>query len=110
MITSIIFLIFFGCFALYNASKKVALNQYFKLETWLQNNEKQTKIIGVFTLVITAIISVFYLGVTSGILFWLITLMTVLCLIVILYPIKGINYKHIISVFVFILLFELILI
>ena len=110
MITSIILLTFLASFVLYNTSKKAMLQQSSSVEKWLQTNEKTAKIIGILTLIIAATTATFHFGITAGILFWLITLMTILSLLVILYPFKKINYKHLIGIFTIILIIELTLV
>lgn len=96
-ITSII--LFLGFYTLYNTSKKASLYTTFKMEKWFHRNENSGKIIGVLLLLIPFIILIPYRGLGSGILIWFILLMTIGSLTIIITPIKIINYKTLIFIF-----------
>lgn len=108
MITISILLIFFGSFVLYNTSSKVVLQHTFSLEKWIQSNTKLAKNIGLSIIILAMIPCIFSFGKTSGILYWFLLLSTVLSLIVILYPLKKINYKHLFIFFALLFILELI--
>ena len=108
MITSIIFLMTLGCFFWLNTSKKAMLNTNTVLEQWFQSHLKLSKIIGSVLYVIALFLCTRYLGNTSGLLFWLISLMTLLSLVIMINPIKLINYKYLFVAFIISLTVELI--
>ena len=108
MITSIIFLMTLGCFFLLNTSKKAMLNTNTVLEQWFQSHLKLSKIIGSVLYVIALFLCTRYLGNTSGLLFWLISLMTLLSLVIMINTIKLINYKYLFVAFIISLTVELI--
>lgn len=107
MITSSVLLIFLGSFFLYNTSRKVVLENNLLIGKWVQNNVNVSKIIGLVLLILALIITINKLGITSGIIFWLVGLMTILCLMIVLFPLKKINYKHLIAFFISSFLIEL---
>lgn len=109
MNTLIISLIFLGSYFSYSTSKKAILNSDFALNRWVTSNIKFSKIIGILLLLASLILSIVYFGTTSGILFWLISLLIVLGLIIIITPLKKLTYKHILILFLIILTFEFIL-
>lgn len=106
MITSSILLIFLGSFALYNTSKNVELSSNTLLEKWFQQHTLYSKICGVFLLIATLIMVIFNFGITSGIIFWHIALMSILSLLVIISPLQKVNYKHFIALFLLLIILE----
>ncbi len=108
MISITISFLFIGCFALYNTSKKAFLSSDNKLQLWLQKNIKCSNIIGLALLIVSFFTAIFYLGVATGIVFWLLTLMTILSLLIVVAPTRIANYKHIIVLFTILLTTELI--
>lgn len=109
MITLSILLISLGNFVLYNTSKKVVLQQNSSIEKWLQTHTQKTKIIGLSLLVIALVVSILKFGITSGITFWLIALISILCLIITLYPTIKINYKYLAVLFIVLLIIEILI-
>ncbi|CAL2103921.1 conserved membrane protein of unknown function [Tenacibaculum sp. 190130A14a] len=107
MITSIVLFIFLGTFALYNTSKKAVLNNHTSLNKWLQANIKQSKIIGVISLILALILALLMLGIMGGFLTWLIALMIALSLLIIFAPTGIFNRKKLIILFVLIFVLEL---
>lgn len=103
MITSSILLIFIASFAFYNTSKKATLFSVSVFEIWIQQHTFYSKIIGCLLLITTLCSSIYYFGITSGIIFWLITLMSTLSLLIIILPLQKVNYKHL-SLMLFILI------
>lgn len=92
--------LFLGFYALYNTSKKAQLYTIFKIEKWFQKNERKGKIIGLGLLLIPIIILTLYRGLGAGILIWFILLMTIGSLTIIISPIRIINYKALIFIFI----------
>ncbi len=107
MITGIIFSIYVGSIVLYNTSQKAVLNTQYAIEKWIQSNAQKAKLIGVSILMLTLVAATIVLGVTSGILFWLIALMSVLSLLVVIGPLRIVNYKYLLLIFIGSLLIEI---
>ncbi|WP_435261130.1 hypothetical protein [Tenacibaculum sp. nBUS_03] len=109
MVSILIAIIFLGCSLLYNTSKNttVLLNNNFGQK--LRNNQKLSKILGSSFLVISLVLTSMYLGITVGILFWLITLMLLMSLLTLIFPLKLISYKFIVALFLVLLLIEFVL-
>ena len=99
MVTCSLLLIFAASFAFYNTSKKATLSGVSVLEIWIQQHTLYSKIVGCLLLIATLILVIFNFGITSGIIFWLITLMSTLSLLIIISPLQKVNYKHLIFVF-----------
>ncbi len=106
MITSTILLIFLGSFVFYNTSKKAQLSSKSVVETWLQSHRPYSKIIGSIFLISALLLSVNNFGLTSGIIFWLVILISVLSLIIIISPLQKVNYKHLGLIFIVVLILE----
>jgi len=106
MITSSILFIFIASFAFYNSSKKATLSRVSVLEIWVQQHALFSKIIGGLLLITTLCSSIYCFGMTSGIIFWLITLMSILSLLITISPLQKVNYKHLILFFSILILLE----
>lgn len=107
MITIATGILFFAFYTLYYTSKRAALLYDFGFEKWMSNNQNPTKIIGITLLVIAYSLYIQTIGLGSGTLFFFITLITIGSLIVILKPLKIINYKSLLLLFVVIDFFEI---
>jgi len=94
---------------MYSTSKKVLLKNSNSLYTWLISNKKRTKLLAILQFVVTLVIAIFFFGLTSGFLFWLFTVIFLSSLITVLYPLEVVHKKHIIILFITILIFEIIL-
>lgn len=99
MISIASLILFLGFYILYNTSKKAQLYTVFKIEKWFQKNERTGKIIGVSLLLIPFIILIPVKGLGAGTFIWFIMLMAISSLTIIISPIKLINYKTLIFVF-----------
>lgn len=107
MITSIVFLILSGCFTLVNTSKKAVLNNDTVVEKWIQTHTIKSKYIGCGFLLLALAVSIFNFGLTSGILFWLIALMTLMSLVIIIAPLRVIRSKYLLFILLISLIIEL---
>lgn len=107
MITGTILLIFMASFVFYNTSKKAQLSSKTIIKTWIKYNRQYSKIIGTLLLVTALVLSINNFGFTSGILFWLITLMSLLSLIIVISPLQKVNYKLLALVFIVVFILEL---
>ncbi|KDN56658.1 hypothetical protein [Flavobacterium seoulense] len=98
MITLVSLIVFLAFFVLYNTSKKATLATNFQAERWIQQNPKPSRFIGLGLLLIAYILllSIKAAGVSSFL--FLIQIMTIGSLVVILAPLKIINYKLIIGI------------
>lgn len=105
MNTLLIAITFCGFYLLINTSKKAVLRNGM-LENSIQNNPKTAKIIGVFCLMLVMVTSVFSKGISSGILFVTFAILLVGSLVVLLNPIKIINFKWIIVILLVSLIVE----
>lgn len=106
MITLTVLLIFLGCFALYNTSKKALLTGKLSIEKQMQKNPNPTKILGAILLIVALCNAIINFSYTSGILYWLIITMMIFSLIIVLYPLQKINYKHLLVLFTVLFILE----
>ena len=104
MTTLMLLLTFAGFYALYNTSSRAELGQG-RFDVWLQGLAF-LKPAGVLLLIAGLVLTVLYKGLAAGILYWFIILTTVASLIIILCPLKIINYKTVALVFVGIVIAE----
>lgn len=107
MATLIVFIIFMGFFLLYNTSKKADLNRSFFLEKIAQDNPKPSKITGVLLMLIALAGSILHWGTGSGIFAFFVILMTVGSAVVLIAPLRYVNYKFISGMFLFFLMLEI---
>lgn len=107
MISFIAFNIFLGFYVLYNTSKKATLSNNLQIQRWIQHNPKPSRFVGLAILAIaySLLISIKAIGASS--LIYFIQLMTIGSLVVILAPLKIINYKVVAVLFILAVLVEL---
>ncbi len=105
MITVSIFLIFTGCFFLYNTSKKASLNYGF-VPSWSQSNASISNFLGVTLNTLGLIATITSFGIITGVLFWMFSLILILGCIVILAPLKKGLYKPVSLILLVLLLLE----
>jgi hypothetical protein len=79
------------------------------IEKWIQLNIVISKLIAVVFLLTSLIIAIVSYGRTSGILFWLFSMIMILGLIIIIAPLKKVTYKQISILFLGLLILEFIL-
>ncbi|WP_274638978.1 hypothetical protein [Tenacibaculum larymnensis] len=84
--------IFLGCYSLYNSSEKAHLTKNTLLQKWLQNNKRNANIIGVITLLVGLLLSINFLGLSAGIITWIVAISLFLSLIILITPLRVINY------------------
>ncbi|WP_274186112.1 hypothetical protein [Flavivirga sp. 57AJ16] len=107
MITSSILFIFVGSFFLYNASEKVAANDGLRIQKRMRSKPKISKVLGLVSYILALIMAIISFGTTSGILFWLLSLVLILGLTVIMSPLKKGLYKPVSVLLFTLLIFEL---
>lgn len=99
--------IFIGCYALYNTSEKTILTKNTFLQKWLQNNKRNANIIGVITLFVSLLLSINFFGLSAGIITWIVTTSVFLSLIILITPLRVINYAFLSALFTLTFLIEL---
>ncbi len=106
MASIILFLVFIAFYVLCNTSKKAVLNSHFGFEGWLAKQHRTSRLLGLFILVMSCLLSTICFGIGTGVLYFFIVLMTLGSLIVLLNPIKLLKPAAILAVFVISLCFE----
>lgn len=106
MITTSILFLFLASFVLYNTSKKAILSSNTVIERWIQEHTDYSKIIGCLLLIATLTLIVLRFGIGSGVIFWSVTFMSILSLIITISPLQKVNYKHLIILFSILLIIE----
>ncbi|WP_257669906.1 hypothetical protein [Parapedobacter tibetensis] len=108
MITTITILIFLGFFLLYHTSQKAVLSSSLKIAAWIHTYPKSGKRMGLSLLAAAILLCLVYLGIGAGLFSFFVILMTMGSLIVILTPLRLINWKVLIFIFLLSLIIELI--
>lgn len=108
MVTFIVILSSLGFYMLYNTSKRADLSRSFFIELWVQDNPKAGKAMGLSLNFIALVISLFYFGIGSGIFLFFVILMTVASLVVLIAPLRYVNYRIVSFIFLMSFLIELI--
>jgi len=108
MNTLIILLNFCSFFLLLNTSKKAVLQHRF-IEIATQKNSTIAKSIGLLLFVCTFYIAVRQYGFTAGILVNICEIMLIASLLILLNPLKKMNYKSVLLVFLLLLIIEFII-
>jgi|GEM_PF-4429124 len=109
MITLLTLFCLLSTYAFYQLSEKALLSQSAPLALWLQSNHIRTKIIAAVSAVGFITFNIFYLGITTGIIFSLFSYMTLFSLLIVLSPLNIIKYKYLLGVYILALFFEIIL-
>ncbi len=105
MTTLILILTFAGFYALYNTSSRAELPQG-SIEIWMRSLTI-LKPVGLVLLLVSLLLTGIYFGLAAGILYWFVIVSTIGSLIILLSPLKLMNYKMIILVFVGIFIAEI---
>ncbi|WP_200979009.1 DUF3325 family protein [Echinicola sp. 20G] len=108
MITLAALLTLAGFFCFYNTSKRQKLSQSLGVEVWLQQNPQKTKWLGGGLLLLALLFCYVEAGFGAGFFYFFILLMAAGSLVVILAPLKFVNYKTLTLAFVISFIFELI--
>ena len=106
MMTLIIALSFLGFYSLYNGSQKADLRQSLLVEIWLQDKPVIAKAVGLSLNFVALITSMWAYGAGSGIFLFFVVLMTVGSLVVLIAPLKFVDYKMVAALFIFSLFIE----
>lgn len=106
MITIASLIVFLAFYTLYYTSKRAVLSYDLGFEKWMKKNPKQTKITGLALLLLAYSLWLFTQSLGCGTLMFFIQLMAVGSLIIILKPLKKVNSKVILALFILIALLE----
>ncbi|MCD0469623.1 hypothetical protein [Flavobacterium sp. JAS] len=106
MITIASLIVFLAFYTLYYTSKRAVLSYDLGFEKWMKKNPKQTKISGFVLLLLAYSLWLFTQSLGCGTLMFFIQLMTIGSLIIILKPLKKVNGKVILALFILIALLE----
>ncbi|WP_420583376.1 hypothetical protein [Reichenbachiella sp.] len=97
MITLSVFLVFSGFFSLYIGSNRVEFSNDLPFVQWFRQQSINTRGTGIALFLMSLVLSVQTWGLGAGVLFFFIQLMTLGSLIVLLVPLKVLNYKFVLS-------------
>lgn len=111
MATLISFLTFAAFYLLYSTSKKMAAVSISKLgiEKWSCKKNKIAQIASLALMIFSLGLSCFYWGLGSGVFTFFILLMTVASLVILLAPLRLLNYRFLGVLFLCSILFETLL-
>lgn len=107
MITIASSILFLGFYTSYYTSKRANLSYNFGFEKWIRNNTNPTKLLGLTLLLSAYFMWLYIASVGSGTLAFIIELMTIGSLVIILKPLKIINSKSLLLLFVVMGFFEI---
>ncbi|RVT79702.1 hypothetical protein EOD40_00915 [Flavobacterium sufflavum] len=107
MISIISLTVFLAFYVLYNTSKKATLSSNFQIERWIQHYSKASRFIGIGILAIAYSFLIALKAIGSATLIFIILIMTIGSLVVILAPLKIINYKLILGMLFLAIFFEI---
>jgi len=107
MITIATLIVFLAFYTLYYTSKRAVLSYDLGFEKWMKKNPRQTKYTGLSLLLLAYAFWLFTQSLCCGTLMFFIQLMMIGSLIIILTPLKKINNKIIVALFIIAALLEL---
>ncbi|GGD70399.1 hypothetical protein [Maribacter cobaltidurans] len=106
MYTFIFTLAFIGFYLCYATSKRMVIANNFGFEEWCYENNLISNSIGVTSLLSAASTSIFLWGWGTGLFTFIIVLMTVGSIIIILQPLRLLNYLSLVTGLLIFLLFQ----
>lgn len=109
MATGISLLIFISFYLLYGTSKKMAPVGELGIEKWTGEHKKISQYSGLALMILALGLSCFHWGIGSGTFTFFIILMTLASLIVLLAPLRLINYTFLGIIFACSFIFEILL-
>lgn len=104
MITLILLLSFVGFYGLYNTSSRAELPNG-TLELWLRK-QSFLKPAGLILLLASLVLTIINNGLAAGILFWFVIISTIASLVILLCPLKIMNYKTVVLIFIGVIIAE----
>ena len=99
MVTGISLLVFIAFYLLYSTSKKMYPISNLGFEEFTGEHEKASKYISLALMILSLGLSCLYWGMSSGIFAFFILLMTVASLVILLAPLRLLNYRFLAIVF-----------
>ena len=109
MVTLISLLTFVAFYLLYSTSKKMAAASELGAEKWIGEHKKASQLASLALMILSLGLSCFYWGIGSGTFTYIILLMTVASLIILLAPLRLMNYRFLGILFLCSILFETLL-
>lgn len=109
MATGISFLTFLAFYLLYCTSQKMAAVDTLGLEKWTGTHKRASQYASLALMILSLGLSCFYWGIGSGTFTFFILLMTVASLVILLAPLKLLNYRFLGILFLCFILFETLL-
>ena len=106
MISFVIIILTLAFYIFYNTSERSVKNHVLGFEKWIQKKKGLAKITGLAMLTIAYLILSHFFGFGAGSLLFFIILMTFGSLIIVLTPLKMINYKNLLIAVLFSLCIE----
>ncbi|PKB44020.1 hypothetical protein AX016_2231 [Cellulophaga sp. RHA19] len=95
-----------ACLLHYSTSKRAVITKQFKLLFWLHNKPKSVKIAAIVLFLYSFFLAVYAFGLGAGLIIFTIILMLSWSLIVLLAPLKIVNYKLLTLLFLVAFLLE----
>lgn len=108
MITLSMFLVFLGCFLWYQTSERTILSIQTNWRRWIRTNKSTSKWTAFALLILGLRLSTFALGITAGMLWWLFSISTLLGFVVIMMPLRQVNYKHVLTLMFLLFILEMV--
>ncbi|MER3317849.1 MAG: hypothetical protein RIB79_06115 [Allomuricauda sp.] len=109
MVTLISFLTFIAFYLLYGTSKKMATVGKLGTEKWTGKHKKIVQLASLALMIFSLGLSCFYWGLGSGVFTFFILLMAVASLVILLAPLRLLNYRFLGILFLCSILFETLL-
>lgn len=109
MVTLISFLTFVAFYLLYSTSKKMVAVGVLGLEKWTGEHKKIAQLTSLALMILSLGLSCYYWGLGSGTFTFFILLMTVASLVILLAPLRLLNYRFLGILFLCSILFETLL-
>lgn len=106
MISSVIIILTLAFYLFYNTSERSVKNHVLGFEEWVQEKKGLAKITGLCMFTIAYLILSHFFGLGTGSLLFFIILMTLGSMIIVLTPLKMVNYKNLLLVVLFSLCIE----
>lgn len=106
MYTTIIFLIFIAFLFLYNTSKKSKWADKPVWASYFEQRRMLSAIISAFLMLFAGVMLVYDNGMASGIFSFMVIMMTMGCLIVLLFPFRYLSIRQVVFLFLFFVVFE----
>lgn len=85
-------IIFLGCYNLYNSSEKAYSADNLAFQKWFQHTKPCPKITGLCFLLLGMFLAISLLGLSAGIITWIVATSLFLSLITLITPLRVVNY------------------